>query len=343
MTRRTRLFLWGGAATLVLGLGSGLIASYMGVQSLTLLGGGGAPEFAYVAADTSFLAYADVRDVMDSDLRRRLTDMRSEPGEGAERFRTETGIDLERDIDYLVAAASPPETSAGDNAMPSPPLILARGRFDQVRIEGLIRDRGGVVEDYAGVRLLVQESLAVAFVEPDLAAIGPPLAVRRAIDTKAAGTDVRGNGELMDIVRGVDTGDAWVVARFDAVSTARLPAEVASQLPAIRWFSASGVVGAGFDGQLHVETRDEAGAQNLREVIQGFLALMRMQAGQNPAIGAAMDSLQLGGVGTTVSLSFSVAPELIDVLVGLRQGAQARAGRPTPWMPFWTTLALPAL
>lgn len=342
MTRRTRLFLWGAAATLVIGLSSGLIASYMGVQNLTLLGGGGPSELAYVPEDTSVLAYADIRDVMDSELRRRLADLQPGASEGAERFRTETGIDLERDIDYLVAAASPPEPSADDMGMPAP-LILARGRFDQVRIEGLIRDRGGVVEDYAGTRLFAQERLAVAFVEPDLAAIGPPAAVRRAIDTKASGVDVRGNSELMAIVADIDANDAWAVARFDSLSTASLPAEVTSQLPAIRWVSAAGVVGAGVEGQLRVEARDAAGAQNLREVIQGLLALVRMQAGQNAAIEAAVNSLQLGGDGATVSLSFSVPSELIDVLMSAREGVQARAGQPAPRTLFWSFPVLPPL
>jgi len=321
MAKRTKLFLAGGAATLVVGLGTGLVASYMGLQGLTVLGGDGPSEFAYVPADSSFLAYADIRGVMDSELRRRLTDLQPAAGEGAERFRTETGIDLERDIDYLVAAASAPEAGAsGDAAMPGPPLILARGRFEQVRLEGLIRERGGVVEDYAGTRLLVQERLAVGFLEPDLVAIGTPAGVRRAIDTKASGLSVRSNDELMGIVGDIDDGDAWAVARFDSLTTARLPAEVVAQLPAIRWFSASGVIGAGVEGQLRVETRDEAGAEDLRQVIQGVLALARMQAGQ---LGDAVNALQIGGQGTTVSLSFSVPPELIDVVIGMRSNEQA--------------------
>ena len=59
--------------------------------------------------------------------------------------------------------------------------MLARGRFDQVRLEGFARDEGGVVEDYQGIRLITHDNFGVAFVEPGLVALGVPAAVRKAI------------------------------------------------------------------------------------------------------------------------------------------------------------------
>ena len=211
--------------------------------------------------------------------------------------------------------------------------MLAKGRFDEVRIEGLILEQGGVVEDYKGSRLLVQDEkkLAVVFVEPGLVAIGAPAAVRTAIDTKESGTDVTDNAEVMRLVREIDDGDAWVVARFDALAGARLPAEVASQLPPINWFSARGFVDTGLEGQLRVETRDEPSAQNLQEVIRGFMALGRLQTGQHPEFAEFLNSVQLGGDGKTVSLSFSLPSEMIDALGALR--AERARPRPTPRPP----------
>jgi len=46
MTKRTRLFVVISAGILVVGLGTGLLASYMGIQNLTLIGGNGPEEFA---------------------------------------------------------------------------------------------------------------------------------------------------------------------------------------------------------------------------------------------------------------------------------------------------------
>ena len=218
----------------------------------------------------------------------------------------------------------------GEPTQGEPPLVLAKGRFDEVRIEGLIRDQGGVVEDYNGSKLLIsdEKKLAVVFLEPGLVAIGGADAVRKSIDTKAAGSNVKGNDEVMRLVRDIDDGDAWVVARFDALTGGRLPAEVANQLPPINWFSARGFVNSGVEGQLRVETRDEVSAKNLQDVVRGFMALGRLQSGQHPEVAAFLDTVQLSGDGKTVSLSFSLPPEMIEALGALR--AQRPAPRTTP-------------
>ena len=327
MTKRTRLFLGVASGILVVGLGTGLVAAYVGgFQNLTLIGRDGPAELTYVPADARVVAYADIRKVMNSEVRRKLSAFQQGTGDGAAHFKEQTGIDLETDIDYVVASSS----GMGEPTQGEPPLVLAKGRFDEVRIEGLIRDQGGVVEDYNGSKLLIsgEKKLAVVFLEPGLVAIGGAAAVRKSIDTKAAGSNVKGNDEVMRLVRDIDDGDAWVVARFDALTGGRLPAEVANQLPPINWFSARGFVNSGVDGQLRVETRDEVSAKNLQDVVRGFMALGRLQSGQHPEVAAFLDTVQLSGDGKTVSLSFSLRPEMIEALGALR--AQRPAPRTTP-------------
>lgn len=330
MTKKTRLFLAVASGILVLGLGTGLVAAYVGgFQNLTLIGGDGPAELAYLPADSRVVAYADIRDVMNSEVRRKLSAFQQGANDGAADFKEKTGIDLETDIDYVVASAS----GMGEPSHGEPPLVLAKGRFDAVRIEGLIRDQGGVVEDYKGSRLLVsdEKKLAIVFLEPGLVAIGNADAVRKSIDTKAGGSSVKTNDEVMRLVRDIDDGDAWVVARFDALTGGRLPDAVASQLPPINWFSARGFVNSGVEGQLRVETRDEAAAKNLQDVIRGFMALGRLQTGQHPEVAEFLNSVQLSGDGKNVSLSFSLPPEMIDALGALR--AQRPRQRTTPPAP----------
>jgi hypothetical protein len=327
MSKRTRLFVAVASAILVVGLCTGLLAAYVGgFQNLTIVGGDGPGELVYIPADAHAVAYANVRDVMDSELRHKLSTLQPDSSRGPEHFKEQTGIDLQTDIDYIVASFA----GMGEPPQGEPPLVLARGRFDQVRIEGLVRDQGGTVEEYKGARLLVNQEnrLAVVFLEPGLVAIGGPAAVRASIDTKAAGSSVKNNDEVMRLVRGIDDGDAWVVARFDALAGSKLPPEVASQLPPINWFSARAFVDGGVQGQLRVETRDEASAQNLQEVVRGFMALGRLQASQHPEVAEFLNSVQLSAQGTTVSLSFSVPSEMIDALGALR--AQRARPRSTP-------------
>jgi hypothetical protein len=327
MTKRTRLFLAVASGILIAGLGTGLLASYVGgFQNLPIIGGDGPNELVYVPPDARLVAYANVRNVMNSEVRHKLSTLQPGTSAGPQHFKELTGIDLETDIDYIVAAHSgETEPAAG-----GPPLVLARGRFDQVRIEGLVREQGGTVEDYKGLRLLVQgdKNLAVVFLEPGLVGIGAPAEVRASIDTKSAGSNVRSNDELMRLVRDIDDGDAWVVARFDALTGNRLPPEVANRLPPINWFSARGSIDSGVQGQLRVEARDETSAQSLQDVIRGFLALGRLQSGQRPEFTEFLNSVQLSSDGKTVSLSFSLPPEMIDALGTLR--AERSRPRPSP-------------
>jgi hypothetical protein len=332
MTKRTRLFVAIAAGILAVGLGTGLLASYMGVQNLTLIGGNGPDDFSYVPSDARMLAFANVRAVMDSEVRRKLMELH--PGaDSADKFQERTGINIEEDIDSIIAAVTS-EMTEGQG----PPLVLARGRFDQVRLEGLAREEGGVVDEYRGKRLITHDDFCVAFVEPGVVALGTPAAVRRAIDTKLTGTpsNVTTNEELMNLVRNIDDGTVWGVARFDSLTGVRLPEEVRSKLPAISWLSAKGLVNGGIEGQVSAEARDDVAAQDLRQVIQGFVALGRLQVGPNrPEISEFINSLQLTGTGKTVSLGFSVPSAMIDMLKALRgrHEAQPDAGAPAPTTP----------
>jgi hypothetical protein len=338
MTKRTRLFVLIAAGILVVGLGTGLLASYMGIQNLTLIGGNGPEEFAYVPSDARVLGYANMRAVMDSEVRRKLMELH--PGaDHADQFQERTGINIETDIDSVVAAVT------SDTASGSPPLVLARGRFDQVRLEGLAREDGGVVEDYRGTRMITHDNFGVAFVEPGVVALGSPAAVRRAIDTKLGDAgNVTTNAELMQLVQDIDDGTVWGVARLDALTAVQLPEELRAKIPAISWFSVKGQINSGIEGQIRAEARDEAAAQDLRQVIQGFVALGRLQVGpEHPEISDFIASLQLTGQGKTVSLGFSIPSAMIDALTALRARTRETQpdSAPTPSEPEAPTVPAP--
>jgi hypothetical protein len=74
----------------------------------------------------------------------------------------------------------------------------------------------------------------------------------------------------------------------------------------------SGQVTDGFKGVLRAETRDDEAAKNLREVVRGFVALARLQAGANTPLQAMMQSLEIGGDQRTVALTFSVPAGVVD-------------------------------
>jgi hypothetical protein len=250
--------------------------------------------------------------------------------EGRSEFKDKTGIDIEHDIDHVVACMGAKGTTGNANG-----LVLARGRFDAARLEALAIENGGKVEQYKGKRLLTalhrhenqgdttQESgMAMAFLGPDLVALGGADMVRQAIDRGDGTTSVLANAEMMKQVGGMADQSMWAVGRFDAIrAEARLPSEVSDRIPAITWFSASGHVNGGMSATVKAETKDEQAANNLRDIIRGFTALAKMQADAKPEFQRMMPDIQLGGEGKIVSVSFAVTTEMLDAIAAAKDAA----------------------
>lgn len=328
MTKKTRYFLAGSAAILVAGIGTGMIAYYAGGFQ-PVAASAVASELRYVPAHASVVAYADVRSIMDSELRMRLKQaMPDQQHQGQKEFQEQTGIDIERDIDYVVAAAMPGTGHAG--------LVVARGRFNTSLLESLIREHGGLVEEYKGKRLvtgpkpaegvetpqLIQtRNFALAFLEPDLVALGEIASVRGAIDAQMSAHSITGNAEMMDLVNDIGRGsNAWAVGRFDLMAQQaqlheKLPPQAAAQLNLVKWFAAAGHINGGVEGSLRAEARDEKSGEELRKGVEGLMAFARLAGQADPKAQALVESLRVGGQGRSVTLTFTVPAELLDLAI----------------------------
>ena len=327
MTRKTRYFMAGSMAIVAAGLGAGLVAYKVGLPGLSAATS--PSELSYVPPDATVVAFADVGEIMNSQLRQRLK--AALPNEnGQQEFQKETGIDIEHDVQYVVAAM----TSPGPGGMPNNAngLVVARGNFNTTQLEALARDHGGVVEEYKGKRLVKitdienkvepnegvhrgpGHTFVLAFLEPGLVGIGSEPAIKSSIDAQLTAQSITSNGEMMDLVKDIGTGNnAWAVGRFDTLAyQAKLPNEISSKLPAIKTFAVMAHIDGGLSGMLRAEAKDPTSAENLRQVVQGALALARMS--NDPKATALLNSFQLQGTGTTVALSFSVPTEVLDML-----------------------------
>ena len=319
MTKGTRYFLTGSSLVVVLGLGTGLVAHYKGDLPLFTSRVGPA-ELAYVSADATGLAYANVRDIMNSDFRQKLRAVLP-TGEGKDEFFKETGIDVERDINSVVAASS-----KGD--LTDQGLVMIRGLFDEGRIETLIRQHNGSVENYKGKRLLLPGAGPIAgpcvtFPESGLALLGTVDAVKRAIDTKLNHQDVTGNAGMMKLVGQLDgaMNTVWAVGGLDAVtSNPSVPPQVKEQLPGVQWFAVSAHVNGGVSGQFRIEAKDDKAAADLRAVVNGAIAAGHMVGGKDPKFEAFLTSLQLTGSGKDLQLAFALPAEMLDAVGGLAGG-----------------------
>jgi hypothetical protein len=346
MNKRTRYFVIGSAAIVIAGLCTGLVAFYNG--GLPLMSSAQGPsELAYLPSDATAVAYANVREVMNSEFRQKINEI-IPTGEGRDEFLRETGIDIERDIDTVVASVSADHKDA---------VVLVRGRFNEGQIESLLRQNAGTVEEYKGIRIAVgapRQSTAVAstdgtvvevprdvvvnadqppavgFLETGLLAVGSAASVKRAIDAKVSGQNVPTNSELMTYVNGIRGGQsAWAVGRFDAIKkAAELPDQLSQHLPAVQWVAMTTHFNGGVTGSIRADATDDAAAENLRDVIRGGLAMGRLVSGEDQRLKLLLDSMQMSGTGKTVALTFSVSSEMVNVLAGLAAMSEMHDNKP---------------
>lgn len=322
MNKKTRLFLLVSALTLSVGLCTGLLAYYGGLPTLASSREVGERELLErVPAQAILVAYANVHDVMASEFRQHLKELIPDHDKnGQDEFQRETGIDVENDIDSVLACVLPGE---GDH--PSG-FVMLRGRFDFGRLEAKAREHKDVqVETFAGARIVRLEHGpdgkvgVLASVEPGLLMFGEEGPVKRALSK--ASPSITTNDEMMGMIGDVEgNANLWAVGRVEALAkNTNLPEQIATQLPSVKWFSASSRINGGLAGTLRAEARDDEAAKNLRDVLQGFLALAKMQAGNKPELQSVFQSIQLSGTGTTVALSFQVPSDFINTIAAAKK------------------------
>ncbi len=332
MTKKTRYFMTGSAAVLATGLCTGLVA-YYGGGFQALVASTGPTELSYVPADAAVVAYADVRSIMNSELRQRFKQAVPMPmnEEGQREFLEHTGIDIENHVDYVVAALGAP----GAEQFGPKGLVVARGQFNEGELQRLAVSHGAQVQDYKGKTFLVlthktdNEAAAVetsptsdrhtgvlAFLEPGLVAVGDIDSVKRAIDAQLSGQSITGNDEMMSLVADIErSNNAWAVGRFDLISAqAKLPEHIARQIPPVKWFAAAGHINGGVSAQVRAEANDDQAAENLRGVLNGVISLARLQGQNDPKLASLIQSLQLSGSGKTVQLSVTVPAEIFELM-----------------------------
>ena len=104
MIARTRYFVIASLLILTIGVGTGLLAYYVGVPGGLLVDRDGPDELQYVPRDATVVAYAEVREIMTSDVRQKIRRVVPLPENGQAEFQDQTGINIESDIDRVVAS-----------------------------------------------------------------------------------------------------------------------------------------------------------------------------------------------------------------------------------------------
>jgi hypothetical protein len=315
MAPRTRYFLVGSGLVIVIGLCTGLVAYYGGVPGRAAR----LTELSYVPNTASAVGYADVADILGSPFHQQLRQLLPS-GDDKGKFQAETGIDVEHDIDSVVAVAS------GQGPTGFGGLVLVRGRFDQAKIEAVVVGHGATAATHRNVRLLIapnetnngmpEQVPVIAFLEPGLVAFGTRSAVEQSIDAAATNSGAGQDSEIFAAVSGVErSGNAWFVARADSLAAdSALPAVLKQHLGGVRWIAVGADIDSGVRAVVRAETQDLQAAQDLRAVVNGAIAAARLITSRDARLDAALNSVQTSGNGSTVQVEFTVPAEFLELV-----------------------------
>src|SRR5580704_9847468 len=108
MTTKTRYFVIVSLLVMGVGLGTGLVAYYVGgLPAGAFATRGGPEELGYIPRDATVIAYANVQEVMASELRQKVRRALPMQENGQRELANATGINIETDIDRVVACLHP--------------------------------------------------------------------------------------------------------------------------------------------------------------------------------------------------------------------------------------------
>lgn len=284
-------------------------------------------EALVLPADCRFVVGIDVKRFVASPFYKKLASQGGAAARpaGFTELEQRMGLSPERDVDQLLIAGLPPSDGQTRG------LFIALGRFDRARIvqsiEGSSKGASQVVEG-TPVWTFVEGpkgSLAGAVLSPRALVLGSGDAVRATVSAKAQGrTPLKGSTELVSRIESVRPGSTfWVVGDQSLLS--QLPSSLAipgagggaSQslsLPALRGLTITGDLEPIVALDVVGHTADAPAAQNLADLVRGFVAILSLQAAQKPELRELATAITVTAEGDKVRLGARLPYELLEAL-----------------------------
>ena len=279
--------------------------------------------------DTQFVMGFDVHRFVASPFYQRFGKDRQGQGRppGFTELEEKTGLNPERDVDRIVFAGRSVDKG------PEGGVILVSGRFDRTKLSRAIEteSKGVTFKSHEGTTVYLfregagARSGAVAFLDDDTLVLGPRAGVEATITNYAGGkAPVRANASLMALLESVRPGSTfWAVGDQSVLS--RLPLSIPGaagqgsvSLPPIKSVVVTGDLEPMVAVELTGEAVDSKAAQNLADVVRGFVALASLQASQKPELKDLASAVSVTTDATRVHVNVRVPYELIDSLAPKR-------------------------
>ncbi|MGI9075286.1 MAG: hypothetical protein ACR2JB_29100 [Bryobacteraceae bacterium] len=237
----------------------------------------------------------------------------------------ETGFDPRRDLNELLFATSGPRS---DNTQPTF-VVLARGSFDQNRIEAKAKAKGAAVESYQGVHLILNDQAShhgtgVAFLDGGIVVMADRATLRQIVASRANPTVL--DPTLQDQLLKVSAGnDAWFASSVPGSYLARhlehetsQPMQHAQALQSILESSGGVHFGDVVEFSLDASTRSPQDAVSLADVLRFGASMVQMQRQNDPRaaiVASAVDKMTVTNSGPTLHATFSMTEKELEELV----------------------------
>jgi len=277
-------------------------------------------------ADAQFVMGIDVRRFVASPFYTRFgaEHAAARPQAFAE-MEEKTGINPERDVDaiYVAGRKNSGKRHDGDG------VVIVVGTFDRYKVSRAIETshKGATSANYQGTPVYLFEETragrkagAVAFLDDHTLVMGSRPAVEQTIDAKSgAGQGLRGNAEMTALLETVRPGSTfWMVGDQSVLS--HMPKGIPAPggegmgLPPLKTVVVTGDLDPQVSFEATGEAADGAAAQNLADVVRGFVALASLQASQKPELKQLASGVSITTEANKVRIAARFPYELLDSL-----------------------------
>jgi hypothetical protein len=302
-------------------VGAGVVAGAIARFSATGLAGREGAALEWVPASASLVGHLDVRALAKTplaDAPSREVKGRGVPAAGE--ILEATGIDLWKDVDSITFSAAEREEGQKESRWG----VSVEGTFDAEeaakKLAGAETDRSE--ENYRGTIIYrvsrasgASADAAVAVTGASTALFGHPSYLREMIDA-GRGRKPSASGLVESWGFGSFAEDSfWLAGKPSKALHAMVGRS--NELPSLQAFALSGRLASELSLRLRGRAADAASAQKLADVVRGFVALGRLQAGptsSSPELGTIADSVQVELQAEQIDVSLTVPYEVIRKL-----------------------------
>jgi hypothetical protein len=271
-----------------------------------------------VMPDVGVLAGVNVDQAKTTPFGQYVLSLMQAPDKHLQELTAQTGFDPRTDVhELLVATSATPGKHTG--------LLLARGSFDPKRITDLATQHEAVTENYKGVTIIKDPKATngVAFLNASYVIAGDLASVKAAIDRQSA-PSVLPAAVSVQVSQWSMSQDAWVVSAVPPSSLAppagapNLPGVGAGQNNAFNSVqSAAGGVKFGTNVEVKAQAQADTAqnATSMADALKLLANLALMQANNNPAAKALLQSLMVSAAGNVLNVSVSLPEDQLQELI----------------------------